>query len=232
MSEERQTAEAFLSAVHVSQFRTLVAVTSVAMAAVGESETDSANLRGVCRSATDKRIGSRSISVARGASDTPVSPTHEAYARDIPGETLSVETLGWSGCGETNGWRYVSLDSPFSDGAARFAADSRIESPRWAGADILNVEVRLRCSTNTPNRWLQVNFLCDGKVVADPNRFDTVFAADKAETQRTSVLRECHANRVALSLSDGDVGDWGVYAVGVTVAKTTRKMKGFVVAVW
>jgi len=231
MSEERQTAEAFLSAVHVSQFRTLVAVTSVAMAAVGESETDSANLRGVCRSATDKRIGSPSISVARGASDTPVSPTHEAYARDIPGETLSVETLGWSGYGETNGWRYVSLDSPFSDGAARFAAGSRIVSPVWRSLDVLSAEMKLRCSTNAPNRFLTISFLQNGNVVSGPVKFDAVFAADRSEVQTLPVSRARHANRIALSLPDGSVGDWGVYEVRVTVAPTTRAKPGFGVVI-
>jgi len=137
------------------------------------------------------------------------------------GETITIETIGWAGSGETNGWQYVSLDSPFSDGAARFAADSRIESPRWAGADILNVEVRLRCSTNAPDRFLQICFLRDGDIVSGPIRFDAVFAADRPESQTLPVGRTLHANSIALSLSDGSVGDWGVYEVRLETADTT-----------
>lgn len=38
-------------------------------------------------------------------------------------------TLRWSGDGEFMGWRWEKLDEPFEDGAARFAAESRIVSP-------------------------------------------------------------------------------------------------------
>jgi len=147
-------------------------------------------------------------------------------------ETITIETLGWTGSGETNGWRYVSLGTPFPDGAARFATGSRIVSPRWRDFDILGIDVKLRCSTNEPSRWLQVSFLRDRQVVTGPMRFDGVFAADKSETQSVPASRDLHANGFALSVSDGDVGDWGVYAVGVTVAKTTRRIRGFAVSVW
>ena len=56
-------------------------------------------------------------------------------------------TLRWSEDGEFMGWRWEKLGEAFGDGAARFAAESRIVSPRWAELDVLGAEVALRCST-------------------------------------------------------------------------------------
>ena len=50
-------------------------------------------------------------------------------------------TLRWSGDGEFMSWRWEKLGEPFEDGAARFAAESRIVSPTWAsfaGAEEVN----------------------------------------------------------------------------------------------
>ena len=38
-------------------------------------------------------------------------------------------TLRWSGDGEFMGWRWENLGEAFEDGAAQFAAESRIVSP-------------------------------------------------------------------------------------------------------
>ena len=130
-------------------------------------------------------------------------------------------TLRWSGDGEFMSWRWEKLGEAFEDGAARFAAESRIVSPRWAELDVLGAEVALRCSTNMPNRFLQVSFLRDGKVVSGPIRFEAVAVADKRESQSLAVSRAKHANGIALSLSSGEVGDWGVYEVRLTTEPTT-----------
>ena len=136
-------------------------------------------------------------------------------------EPTTMATLRWSGDGEFMSWRWEKLGEPFGDGAARFAAESRIVSPRWAELDVLGAEVALRCSTNEPSRFLQVSFLRDGTVVSGPIRFEAAFAADTRETQTLAVSRAKHANGIALSLSPGETGDWGVYEVRLTTAPTT-----------
>ena len=130
-------------------------------------------------------------------------------------------TLRWNGDGEFMSWRWEKLGEAFEDGAARFAAESRIVSPRWAELDVLGAEVALKCSTNMPSRFLQVSFLRDGKAVSGPIRFEAVAVADKREAQSLAVSRANHANGIALSVSDGTVGDWGVYEVRLTTAPTT-----------
>jgi len=115
-------------------------------------------------------------------------------------DVVSMETKDWTGSGVTNGWRHASLDTPFSDGAARFGDGAVIVSPTFATQDVLYADVRLMCSTNAPGRFLQMSFLRNGRVVAGPSRFEAVFRADRAETQRLSVRREKHANGIALSL--------------------------------
>ena len=142
-------------------------------------------------------------------------------------------TLQWSGDGEFMSWRWEKLGEAFEDGAARFAADSRIVSPRWAELDVLGAEVTLRCSTNAPSRFLQVSFLRDGKAVSGPIRFEAVAVADARESQMLAVSRAKHANGIALSLSPGEVGDWGVYEVQLTTAPTTYvpPKKGFMVTI-
>ena len=134
---------------------------------------------------------------------------------------VQMATLRWSGDGEFMSWRWEKLGEPFEDGAAQFAVESRIVSPTWAELDVLGAEVALRCSTNMPSRFLQVSFLRDGKVVSGPIRFEAVFAANTREAQSLAVSRAKHANGIALSLSSGEVGDWGVYEVRLTTAPTT-----------
>ena len=154
-------------------------------------------------------------------------------------------TLRWSGTGRWSdevevesgsSWFWEKLDEAFGDGAARFAAESRIVSPTWAELDVLGAEVTLCCSTNAPSRFLQMSFLRDGKVVSGPIRFEAVAVADKRESQSLAVSRAKHANGIALSLSGGEVGDWGVYEVRLTTEPTTyRNMsppkKGFMVII-
>ena len=105
---------------------------------------------------------------------------------------VQMATLRWSGDGEFRSWRWENLGEAFEDGAARFAAESRIGSPRWAELDVLGAEVALRCSTNEPSRFLQVSFLRDDKVVSGPIRFEAAFAADTRETQTLAVSRAKH----------------------------------------
>ena len=61
----------------------------------------------------------------------------------------------------------------------------------------------------------------DGKVVSGPIRFEAVVTADKRESQSLTVSRAKHANGIALSLSSGEVGVWGVYDVRLTTEPTT-----------
>ena len=110
-------------------------------------------------------------------------------------------TLRWTGDGEFMSWRWKKLGEAFEDGAARFAAESRIGSPRWAELDVLGAEVALRCSTNMPSRFLQVGFLRDGKVVSGPIRFEAVFAANSRESQSLAVSQAKHANGGQVGLS-------------------------------
>ena len=146
---------------------------------------------------------------------------------------VQMATLRWSGDGEVRSWRWEKLGEAFEDGAARFAAESRIVSPTWAELDVLGAEVALRCSTNAPSRFLQVSFLRDGKVVSGPIRFEAVFAANSRESQSLAVSRAKHANGIVLSLSGGEVGDWGVYEVHLTTEPTTYvpPKKGFMVII-
>ena len=154
----------------------------------------------------------------------------------MAGFSEEVATLRWSGDGEVRSWRWEKLGEAFEDGAARFAAESRIVSPTWAESDVPGAEVALRCSTNAPSRFLQVSFLRDDEVVSGPIRFEAVFAANSRESQSLAVSRAKHANGIALSLSSGEVGDWGVYEVRLTTEPTTyRNMsppkKGFMVII-
>ena len=107
---------------------------------------------------------------------------------------------------------------------------------------MLGAEVALKCSTNLPSRFLQVSFLWDGKVVSWPIRFEAVFAANTREAQSLVVSRAKHANGIALSLSSGEVGNWGVYEVRLTTAPTTyvppnepaetpKKQTGFIIII-
>ena len=107
---------------------------------------------------------------------------------------VQIATLRWNGDGELMGWRWEKLGEAFEDGAARFAAESRIVSPTWAELDVLGAEVALRCSTNAPSRFLQVSFLRDGQVVSGPIRFEAVAVADTCEAQSLAVSRAKHAN--------------------------------------
>ena len=152
---------------------------------------------------------------------------------------VQMATLRWTVDGEFRSWRWEKLCEPFEDGAARFAAESRIVSPTWAELDVLGAEVALRCSTNTPSRFLQISFLRDGKVASEPIRFEAVAVANTRETQTLAVSRAKHANGIALSLSSGEVGDWGVYEVRLTTAPTTymppnespKKQTGFMIII-
>ena len=155
-------------------------------------------------------------------------------------EPATMATLRWNGDGEFMSWRWEKLGEAFEDGAARFAAESRIVSPTWAELDVLSAEVALKCLTNAPSRFLQMSFLRDGKVVSGPIRFEAVSVADKRETQTLAVSRAKHANGIVLSLSSGEVGDWGVYEMRLTTAPTTfvppnepppKKQTGFMIII-
>ena len=45
---------------------------------------------------------------------------------------VQMATMRWTGDGEFMSWHWEKLGEPFEDGAAQFAVESRIVSPRWA----------------------------------------------------------------------------------------------------
>ena len=85
------------------------------------------------------------------------------FASVAGGATVEILTEGWTGSGNTNGWKFANLGS---DGA--MGAESFIESPKWTDADILSAMVSVRCSTNQPDRIPQITF-CYDEVAAHPH---------------------------------------------------------------
>ena len=44
--------------------------------------------------------------------------------------TVEISTEGWTGSGNTNGWRFANLGEPLANGAARLGYGAWIASPR------------------------------------------------------------------------------------------------------
>ena len=115
---------------------------------------------------------------------------------------------GWSGA--TNGWTFAGIGT---DGA--MGAGSVIESPRWPKAEILTATITLSCSTNQPNRFVQVTFLYDDELPTRAIRVGVVERAGWSESQSFDANPDRIARGVRLTLSAGDVGEWRIAGVAI-----------------
>ena len=113
---------------------------------------------------------------------------------------------GWSGA--TNGWTFAGIGADGAMGTGSF-----IESPRWPKAEILTATITLSCSTNQPNRFVQVTFLYDDELPTRAVRVGVVEKARLGESQSFDANPDRIARGVRLTLSAGEVGDWRIGGV-------------------
>ena len=92
---------------------------------------------------------------------------------------------------------------------------SFIESPRWPKAEILTATITLSCSTNQPNRFVQVTFLYDDELPTRAVRVGVVEKAGLGESQSFDGNPDRIARGVRLTLSAGEVGDWRIGGVAI-----------------
>ena len=121
---------------------------------------------------------------------------------------IVVSGEGWSGA--TNGWTFAGIGA---DGA--MGTGSVIESPRWPKAEILTATITLCCSTNRPDRFVEVSFLYDDDLPTRAIRVGAVARADCREEQSIDANPERIARGIRLTLSAGDVGDWQIAGVAI-----------------
>ena len=115
---------------------------------------------------------------------------------------------GWSGA--TNGWTFAGIGA---DGA--MGTGSVIESPRWPKAEILTATITLCCSTNQPNRFVEIAFLYDDDLPTRAIRVGAVERADCREEQSFDASSDRVARGIRLTLSSGEVGDWRIAGVAI-----------------
>ena len=121
---------------------------------------------------------------------------------------IVLEGGGWSGA--TNGWTFAGTGA---DGA--MGAGSVIESPRWPKAEILTATITLSCSTNQPNRFVEIAFLYDDDLPTRAIRVGAVERADCREEQSFDASSDRVARGIRLTLSSGDVGVWRIAGVAI-----------------
>ena len=114
------------------------------------------------------------------------------FAAAAGGATVEVPTAGWTDRGV-------------------------IESPVLTNRTIFAADIRVKCSSATPERLLQVVFLRDSAAVCT-NVIRGVFRPDRPETQHLEVDRALRANAVRLSLSGLGTDDWDILSVALTCA--------------
>ena len=131
------------------------------------------------------------------------------------GATVEISTEGWTGSGNTNGWRFANLGEPLANGAARLGYGAWIASPRWPKASVLSATVAVECSTNAPDRFLQIAFLYDDGQPVKPIRFSAVSRADTTEIQTYDANPSRSARGIRLSSGDGSCGDWGISEIAL-----------------
>ena len=120
---------------------------------------------------------------------------------------------GWSGA--TNGWTFAGIGT---DGA--MGAGSVIESPRWPKATILTATITLCCSTNQPNRFVEITFLYDDELPSRAIRVGAVERANCREEQSFDANPDRIARGIRLTLSAGHVGDWRIGGVAIAYEGT------------
>ena len=121
---------------------------------------------------------------------------------------IVLEGGGWSGA--TNGWTFAGIGADGAMGAGSF-----IESPRWPKAEILTATITLSCSTNQPNRFVEITFLDDDDLPTRAIRVGAVERADCREEQSFDANPERIARGIRLTLSAGEVGDWRIAGVAI-----------------
>ena len=121
---------------------------------------------------------------------------------------IVVSGEGWSGA--TNGWTFAGIGADGAMGAGSF-----IESPRWPKAEILTATITLCCSTNQPNRFVEITFLYDDELPTRAIRVGAVERAGWGESQSFDANPDRIARGVRLTLSAGDVGDWRIGGVAI-----------------
>ena len=114
------------------------------------------------------------------------------FAAAADGATVEISTEGWTGSG--------IIVSPILTNMTVFAAD-----------------IRVKCSSTTPERQLQVVFLRDNAAVCT-NVIRNVFRADRPETQHIEVDRALQANAVRLSLAGKGPDIWDVISLALFCA--------------
>ena len=136
---------------------------------------------------------------------------------------IVVSGESWSGA--TNGWTFAGIGA---DGA--MGAGSVIESPRWPKAEILTATITLCCSTNQPNRFVEITFLYDDDLPTRAIRVGAVARADCREEQSFDANPDRIARGIRLTLSAGEVGDWRIGGVAIDYEgslKLPRVRRGF-----
>lgn len=114
------------------------------------------------------------------------------FAAVASGATVEVSTEGWADSGV-------------------------IESPVLTNRTIFAADIRVKCSSATPQRLIQVVFLRDNAAVCT-NVICDVFRADRPETQHIEVDRALRANAVRLSLSGKGADTWDILSVALSCA--------------
>ena len=130
------------------------------------------------------------------------------FAAAAGGATVEVSTEGWAGSGV-------------------------IESTVLTNMTVFAADIRVKCSSATPERLLQVVFL-RGNAVVCTNVIRDVFRADRPETQHIEVDRALRANAVRLSLSGKGSDTWDILSVALSCAAVEprpEKKPGFRITV-
>ena len=92
---------------------------------------------------------------------------------------------------------------------------SFIESPRWPKAEILTATITLCCSTNQPNRFVEIAFFYDDDLPTRAIRVGAVERAGCCEEQSFDANPDRIARGIRLTLSVGEVGDWRIGGVAI-----------------
>ena len=130
------------------------------------------------------------------------------FAAVAGGATVEISTEGWTGSGNTNGWKFANLGTDGTMGAASY-----IVSPKWTDADILSAMVNVRCSTNQPDRIPQLTFCYDDALTAKAIRLNPVAKEGRWESQAFDTNPDRHAKGLRLALAETGTAIWNVRSI-------------------
>ena len=153
------------------------------------------------------------------------------FAAAAGGATVEILTEGWTGSGNTNGWKFANLGSDGAMGAGSF-----IESPKWTDADILSAMVYVRCSTNQPDRTPKITFCYDDALTAKAIRLNPVTKEGRWESQAFDTNPDRHAKGLRLALAENGTAVWTVRSIVLDYEGSLETMKpdhvpGFVISI-